>query len=107
MLVLCGWCLYEALFNRIVTSPIRIKCHFALYRISTPWTNVKHIETNPFGIVNIVLSEPALTGIPLFSWYFKLFGSDRSIQLSPYVSDWKSSELVQDIRHYAPYAYEA
>jgi hypothetical protein len=107
ILVLSGWCLCEALFNRIVTSSVGIEYHFAVYKITTPWTNVKQIETNPYGVVNIVLHEPALKGIPPFSWYFKLFGYDRSIRLSPYVSDWKSSELVQDIRHYAPHAFEA
>jgi hypothetical protein len=104
--VLGSWGLYEALFNRVVTSPEGIEYHFAMYRITTTWSNVKHIETNPFGIVNVVLREPALKGIPPFSWYFKLVGYDRLIQLSPYVSDWTASELVQDIRRYAPHAFE-
>ena len=66
-----------------------------------PWSAAQSVEVNSFGVVNLILSQPH-TRSKLFGWYLRPFGLDRAIQLSPYVEDWHTSALLQEIRRYAP-----
>lgn len=105
---LAGVSLLGGLFSRIIISPEGIE-HFAppLYKITTSWNNVTGIERNPYGFVQLILQEPAFSANPLWAWYYRLFGYDRLIQLSFFVEDWTKSELIAEIRHYAPHIFKA
>ena len=98
--------LYEAAFNRIITSPAGIEYHCSPYRIRTVWVNTVRIEANPYGVINLVLRDPALSGFPLFSWYFKVFGYDRLIQISPYMANGDASPLIVELKRFAPHLFE-
>lgn len=67
------------------------------------WDNIERIENNLFGVVNIVLRRPLSYGC-LVDWYARLMGLDKLVQISPFVDNWQTSELVKDIQTYSPHA---
>ena len=93
---------WYGLRTRLVTSPMGIECYALGLLASATWDTAERVDVNAFGIVNLVFSQPYARS-RLFSWYTRGLGLYRLMQISPFVPDWQTTELLQDIRRYAPH----
>jgi len=92
----------EAFTGKIVSSPTGIEWHtFLFIRLSASWKDAHHIETNPFGFVSLVFSQPYHPTRRIFSSLGKV-NPYRKIQISLYIEDYHTSGLIKDIELYAP-----
>jgi hypothetical protein len=91
----------EALTGKIVTSPAGIEWHTFFMRFSASWKDAHHVETNPFGFLSLVFSQPHHPSKRSFSW-LRQFSPYRKIQILPYIEDFHTSGLIKDIEFYAP-----
>jgi hypothetical protein len=98
------WCYREASSSRVELSSSGLKVYSVLYQVTSTWSNVERLDMSPFGGQILHLREPGLKSVfPLTLW-FRLSGYDRRIQLAPFVTDRRTSELLRDIQIFAPHA---
>jgi hypothetical protein len=91
----------EAFTGKIVSSPTGIEWRTFFVRLSANWKDAHHVETNPFGFVSLVFSQPHDPSKPFFS-RLRQFSPYRKIQISPYIEDYHTSGLIKDIELCAP-----
>ncbi len=101
LLVAIVLAVYEFSVGRIETSPKGIVCYSSGYHFGTSWENIDRIEVSSFGIANLMFKEqPDHT--PLLLTLGKGLGYHRMLQLSSYIESAATSELLQEIKRYAP-----
>jgi hypothetical protein len=88
ILGLSGFSFYYGTTNRLVTSPDGLRnYYFYPFYAQLSWSDLDQIQINDFGIVLLLCGK-------------KFLGS--TIQLSCFIDDWQTSELVSEIQKYAP-----
>jgi VIT1/CCC1 family predicted Fe2+/Mn2+ transporter len=92
---------YGTLSSTITTSPEGIECVSFGIRVRATWDRVERIDINPYGFVNLFFKE-SLYKNEFINALFRPLAYDRTIQLSPYIDDVASSNLLKDIAKYVP-----
>ncbi len=117
--VFAGISIYAALYNRVITSDYGIEFYRIGYRIRTTWDNTEHIAEAQIGNKRgevLTLRQPALHRTKWLAWgttdeqWLERDGQfiplERTIPLFMLLSNWRKSELGQDIRRHAPHLFE-
>jgi hypothetical protein len=94
---------YGTLSSTITTSPEGIECVSFGIRVKATWDKVERIDANTYGFVNLFFKEPLYKN-KFINALFRPFAYDRTIQLSPYIDDVASSNLLRDIAKYVPHS---
>lgn len=94
-----GSMIYMALTSKLLTSPEGIESVSFGIRIKVTWDQVEKIDINPYGIVNLVFKESIFKSRVVTALLHPL-AYDRTIQLSPYIEDLATSNLLRDIEKY-------
>ncbi|OQA18416.1 MAG: hypothetical protein BWY63_02052 [Chloroflexi bacterium ADurb.Bin360] len=92
---------YGELTSKIITSPAGIETVAFGIRLQATWDKVERVDINPFGFVNLFFKE-SLYKSKLVNALLRPFAYDRTIQLSPYIDDLATSDLLKDIAKYVP-----
>lgn len=92
---------YGTLSSRITTSPEGIECFSFGVRAKVSWDKVERIDINPYGFINLFFKE-SLFKNQFVNALLRPLAYDRTIQLSPYIDDVASSNLLKDIAKYVP-----
>lgn len=91
----------ELAVGRIETSPSGVACYSSGYTFGTEWANVDRIDVNAFGFANLHFRHRP-NHVPILLRILSGSGYDRMIQLSPYIESATTSELLVEIKRYAP-----
>ena len=103
-----GWALVSyswARHTRLVVSPDGIEYYTPYQSIRTAWDDIESVGRVPmfsFYGEGLFLRRPALRGKKWLNWDVRLMQLDRFVPLSPFLKQWRDSELGQDVRRYAP-----
>jgi hypothetical protein len=92
---------YGTLSSRITTSAEGIECASFGIRVKASWDKVEGININPYGFINLFFKE-SLYKNKFINVLLRPLAYDRTIQLSPYIDDVASSNLLKDISTYLP-----
>jgi hypothetical protein len=95
--------IYGALTSKFITSPLGFEHLSFGIRMWATWDQVESIEFTPEGFINLHVKEPISINILGGAWRF-LYSYDKTIQLSPYIADLATSDLLQDIANYIPHS---
>ncbi len=87
--------------SEIITSPEGLEYTSIGWRVSLAWPGIKEVRENESGIVNLV-SKESLYRSRIVNSLLHPLGADRMIQLSPFIQDIGSSNLLKEIARYAP-----
>ena len=93
---------YGTLSSKITTSAEGIECVSFGIRAEATWDKVERIDVNPYGFVNLFFKEPLFKN-KFINALLRPLAYDRTIQLSPYIDDVASSNLLKDIAKYVPH----
>jgi hypothetical protein len=94
---------YGTLSSKIITSAEKFECVSFGIRMQATWDKVEKLDINPYGFVNLYFKEPFHKN-QFFNALLRSLAYDRTIQLSPYIEDLATSNLVKDIAKYVPNA---
>ncbi|MBN1923123.1 MAG: hypothetical protein JW892_17895 [Anaerolineae bacterium] len=92
---------YGTITSKIITSPAGIEAVAFGISLQATWDKVERVDINPYGFVNLV-SKDSLYKNKLVSTLLRPLAYNRTIQLSPYIDDLATSDLLQDIAKYVP-----
>jgi hypothetical protein len=94
-----------ALRMRLVLSTQGIEFHHSSFSLYASWSDAARIDRVMFGrsrVDGLVLRQSSLRADRLTRWTLKLWGQDLEIPLQPFSWRWRTSELGDDLRRYAP-----
>lgn len=94
---------YGTLSSKIITSAEKFECVSFGIRVQATWDKVERVDINPYGFVNLFFKEPLYKN-QFFNALLRPLAYDRTIQLSPYIEDMATSNLLKDIAKYVPNA---
>lgn len=94
---------YGTLSSKIITSEEKFECVSFGIRVQATWDKVERVDINPYGFVNLFFKEPLYKN-QFFNALLRPLAYDRTIQLSPYIEDLATSNLLKDIAKYVPNA---
>ena len=90
---------YGAFNTRLIISSEGLENFSGFIRVKAAWNQVEKIEINPFGIINLHFKEPIYQP-RLFKKLVTSLGYDRMIQISLYIEDLATSDLLKEISQY-------
>lgn len=96
-----GWVIYGTMISKLTTSPNSIESVTLGIRVEATWDKVEKIDMTPDGFINLVFKEPIYTS-KLANVLFGLLAYDKIIQISPFIDDPATSDLLKDIAKYVP-----
>ncbi len=118
-LLFAGISLYAALYNRAIILDGGIEFYRFGYRILTTWDNIERIADAQMGRRRgevLMLRQSALQVNKWLAWSTTIeqrleregqfIPLERTIPLFTLLSDWRNSELGQDIKRHAPRLFE-
>jgi len=92
---------FGTLTNKIILSPTGFKYVSFGISLFMAWDTAEKVVFDNYGIVNILFKEAIFQN----HWANKILlpiASGHAIQLSAFIDDLTSSNLVRDIKHFAP-----
>lgn len=92
---------YGTVTSKIITSPEGIETVSFGVRVQATWDKVEKVDINPYGFVNLFFKE-SLYKNKLVNSLLRPLAYDRTIQLSPYIDDLATSNLIKDVAKYLP-----
>jgi len=98
---LSGLFTYLSLLSKIVTSPEGIECVEFGIRAKARWDKVERVDINGYGFVNLVFKESIYRN-RLVNYILRPLAHNKMIQLSPYMDDLGTSNLVKDVASFVP-----
>lgn len=88
--------IYYGLTNRLVTTQFGIENYFFYpFHVLVPWDKLIRVQIGPFGNV-FLIAQPKSSSKSVLDVF------SQTIQLDSYISNWKNSEFIQDLRQFAP-----
>ncbi len=96
-----GTLTYGIVTSKIITSPEGIETVSFGLRVQATWDKVEKVDINPYGFANLYFKE-SLYKNKLVNSLLRPLASDRTIQLSPFIDDFASSNLIKDVAKYIP-----
>ena len=96
-----GSLIYNALTSKTITSPEGIENVSFGIRIKITWENVERIDVNQQGIINLIFKNPIYES-GCANAFLRLLSYDKAFQLSPYIDDLATSNLLRDLAKYVP-----
>lgn len=92
---------YGIITSKVITSPEGIESISFGIKTIAAWDKVEKVDINSYGFVNLFFKEPLYKN-QLINGLYRSLASDRIIQLSPYIEDVATSDLLRDIAKYIP-----
>lgn len=96
-----GTLTYGTVTSKIMTSPEGIETLSFGVRVQATWDKVERVDINPYGFINLFFKE-SLYKNQLLNSFLRPLAYDRTIQLSPYIDDLATSNLIKDVAKYVP-----
>lgn len=99
--VISGSLTYGTVTSRIITSPEGIENVSFGIKVTASWDKVERVDINSYGFVNLFFKEPLFKSQFIIS-LLRPLAYERTIQLSPFMDDLTTSNLLKDIAKYVP-----
>jgi len=96
-----GTLTYGTVTSKIMTSPEGIETVAFGVKVQATWDKVERVDINHYGFVNLFFKE-SLYKNQLVNSFLRPLAYDRIIQLSPYIDDLATSNLIKDVAKYVP-----
>lgn len=92
---------YGTITSKIITSPEGVEILSFGFRVKATWDKVEKVDINPYGFVNLFFKEPLYKN-QIINALLRPLAYDRTIQLSPYIENLSTSNLLKDVAKYVP-----
>ncbi len=93
---LASLAIFYGLTNRLITTQFGIENYFFYpFHVLVPWDKLIRVQLGPFGNV-FLIAQPKSSSNSVLNIF------SQTIQLNSYISNWKYSEFIQDLRNFAP-----
>jgi len=99
--LISGCLTYGTVTSKIVTTPEGIENVSFGIKVKASWEKVERVDINPYGFVNLFFKEPLFKS-QFVNSLLRPLAYDRTIQLSPFMDDLATSNLLKDIEKYVP-----
>jgi hypothetical protein len=99
--LISGGFTYGAVTNKIVTSPEGIENVYFGIKVKASWDKVERVDINSYGFVNLFFKE-SLFKSQFVNSLLRPLAYNRTIQLSPFMDNLATSNLLKDIASYVP-----